>query len=379
MSAVEENLLSGWPRNQLQPPGPVDAGQAGMDGVVVHRNLRDQCAHGSHCHRGVHPLMLTEQGQLDTVQRRLLHFRGREDRERRVLPAGRLRDHPERVISFRRGDDGDARFDDARLLRRNTGQCFPQPLLMIVLDVGDDTDQGRNDISGIQPSAQTGFPDHQVALLLGEVAQGHNGHDLKEGGVLGSRILPQIRGRRVTGRLPPPFLQQRLHLGDEPPYIARGDRVTVDLDALTKGDQVRRGEQADAQARRPIDALQHRAGRALPVGAGDVDEAQPLLRVAGQRGELERVGQAELRAKPAEAIQESDGVSVGHSVERRGFSLSLSRGRSAKHDVFSVKPAVPRGMHAPSEFRAQTRQDISPAFATAISLPTPGTRSRTAH
>ena len=74
------------------------------------------------------------------------------------------------------------------------------------------------------------------------------------------------------------------------------------------GDQVRRGEQADAQARRPVDALQHGAGGAFAIGAGDMDKPELVLRIARQRSQLERVGQAELRAEPAQAIEELDGV-----------------------------------------------------------------------
>ena len=139
------------------------------------------------------------------VQRRAMHLRAREDRERRVLPARGFRDHPERFVSVRRGDDGDAGFDDARLLRRDAGQRFPQPLLMIVLDVGDDAGQRRDDIGGVQPSAQTGFPDHQIALLLGEIAQRHDRHDLKEGRMLGTTgICVSDQAARVARSFPHP-------------------------------------------------------------------------------------------------------------------------------------------------------------------------------
>src|SRR5947209_4518377 len=44
--------------------------------------------------------------------------------------------------------------------------------------------------------------------------------------------------------------------------------------------EVRRGEQADAVAGVVEDRLEHRAGRALALAAGDVDEPQLLVRVA---------------------------------------------------------------------------------------------------
>ena len=51
------------------------------------------------------------------------------------------------------------------------GQRVAQPLSVIELDVGDDAGQRGDDVGGVQPPAQAGFPDHQIALLLGEIAQ----------------------------------------------------------------------------------------------------------------------------------------------------------------------------------------------------------------
>src|SRR5205823_6416701 len=76
--------------------------------------------------------------------------------------------------------------------------------------------------------------------------------------------------------------------------------------------QMRRREKSDAQTRRAINAFEHRAGRAFAVGAGDVNEAQFLLRIPGQRRELECVFQAELQAKQAQVVEKLDGVAISH-------------------------------------------------------------------
>ena len=75
---------------------------------------------------------------------------------------------------------------------------------------------------------------------------------------------------------------------------------------------MRRGEQPDAQAGRAIDAFQHGAGRALAIGAGDVDEAEPVLRLTRKRGELEGVSQSELRAEQTQAKEKLDGIRISH-------------------------------------------------------------------
>ena len=44
-----------------------------------------------------------------------------------------------------------------------------------------------------------------------------------------------------------------------------------------------------------------------------MDEAQPVLRIAGQRGELEGVFQPELRAKKPEVVEKLNGFGVIHA------------------------------------------------------------------
>ena len=50
------------------------------------------------------------------------------------------------------------------------------------------------------------------------------------------------------------------------------------------------------------------------VGAGDVDEAEFVLRIAGQRGEPARVFQPEVRAEQLQPVKKLDGSGVGHAT-----------------------------------------------------------------
>src|SRR5208282_315350 len=75
---------------------------------------------------------------------------------------------------------------------------------------------------------------------------------------------------------------------------------------------MRRGEQSSAQARRAINALEHGAGRAFAICAGDVNETKLILRMARQRSELEGVFQTELRAEQTQVVKELDGFGISH-------------------------------------------------------------------
>jgi hypothetical protein len=99
---------------------------------------------------------------------------------------------------------------------------------------------------------------------------------------------------------------------NQPDDIVLANPPAVDLDPFAERNQVRRGEQPDAQAGRAINAFQHGAGRALAIGAGDVDETEPVLRLARQRGELERIFQPQLRAEQTQVKEKLDGFRISH-------------------------------------------------------------------
>ena len=113
----------------------------------------------------------------------------------------------------------------------------------------------------------------------------------------------------VGGKL----FEQRLQFRDEPDDFAFRNKLSVDLNPFAERNQMRRGEQAGAQACCAVNAFEHGAGRAFAVSAGDVDEAEFFLRIAGERGEFTRVLQPEIRAEHLQAVEKLDGFGISHS------------------------------------------------------------------
>jgi hypothetical protein len=81
-------------------------------------------------------------------------------------------------------------------------------------------------------------------------------------------------------------MQPALHLAHQPDNFFFGDKLTINLNPLPEGDQVRRGEKPDAQTRGAINALQHRGSRAFAVRSRNVNEPELVLWVTSQRGQL---------------------------------------------------------------------------------------------
>ena len=89
-----------------------------------------------------------------------------------------------RFLIFGGGENRNERFDDAGFFACDLRKRMAQPFFVIMLNVGDHAGQRRDDIGGVQASAQAGFPNDDVAILLGEPAKSHDGDNFKKGGVL---------------------------------------------------------------------------------------------------------------------------------------------------------------------------------------------------
>ncbi|OQB90750.1 MAG: hypothetical protein BWX84_01725 [Verrucomicrobia bacterium ADurb.Bin118] len=187
MRAIQQNALSGGAFEQLHPSRPAHRGQPFAKGPRVDGQLRLQGFHCGQGDGGVQALMPAEQGQPHRVERRLLRVRGSHQGERTaVLPRRCLKDG-QGLRFVRRGDARHAGFDDAGLFRRNRGEGFAQPALMVKLNVRNHTGQRRDNVGGVQPSAQAGFPDDQVARLLGKILQSHDGDGFEKRGMMPRR------------------------------------------------------------------------------------------------------------------------------------------------------------------------------------------------
>jgi hypothetical protein len=87
----------------------------------------------------------------------------------------------------------------------------------------------------------------------------------------------------------PAALQEGEHLFHKADNIGFGNELAIDLNAFAKGNEMRGGEETDAQAGCAINALEHGTSGAFAVGAGDVDEAELMMRVAREVSEFECV------------------------------------------------------------------------------------------
>ncbi len=109
----------------------------------------------------------------------------------------------------------------------------------------------------------------------------------------------------------------------------------ADADAFVDAHQVRRGVQAGAQAGGFQDAGQHGGGGAFAVGAGDVDGAELLVRIAEMRGEGADVCEVEFGGAgvlgrgqfAAQGEEIADGLVVGHGwlPDQKSRSLTASQ------------------------------------------------------
>ena len=83
----------------------------------------------------------------------------------------------------------------------NLGECVTEPLLVIELDVGDDTGQRGDDVRRVEPPAQAGFPNHQVTFLFGEKLQRHHRDDFKKRRMMtvGKMLEQRLQFLRPTG------------------------------------------------------------------------------------------------------------------------------------------------------------------------------------
>src|SRR5260370_30795578 len=120
---------------------------------------------------------------------------------------------------------------------------------MIELDVGDHAGERSHDVGGIQPTAQAGFPDDQIAFLLEEMEQSDDGDDFEEGWMTGRArtawtARKSFRSRdgamRSLLKRSPTLIKQSAHLPDQPDRLALAQLLAVHLDAFTKSYEVRR-------------------------------------------------------------------------------------------------------------------------------------------
>ena len=87
--------------------------------------------------------------------------------------------HFPRLVGHDAAENGDAAFNDARLLRGDGRQGRPQLLDVIEADTSDERNQGRADVGRIEPAAESHFEHGHVHLPAEKVTKGSRGEDSK--------------------------------------------------------------------------------------------------------------------------------------------------------------------------------------------------------
>lgn len=284
--AVQEDV--GTRANAFQAAGPLglfDAG--GIDAEVVERGKGDG---------GVFDLVCADEGEREAAaavaERTAVgpDFDGIE-RGRREWMEG-----SEDCGGFRElagGDDGAAGFDDARFLAGDRGQSVAEELLVVVVDGGDDAEDGIDDVGGVQPAAEAGFKDGVVHFVLREEEEGHGGDGFKV-----RRLLVERDGADLVECL------GELVLRDGP---------AVDADAFGGLGEVGRSVEAGGVAGAAEGGFEEGASGAFSVGSGDVEEAASTVRRAQQFAQAGDAFEAEFDGLVlvAERVEEADRVGVG--------------------------------------------------------------------
>ena len=131
---------------------------------------------------------------------------------------------------------------------------------MVQTDIGDDAEQGGDDVGRVEAAAHTHFDDGDVDLLVAEVVEGQSDSHLEEG--------------------EPLVFKELLVFFDEADHFVLGYHFAADADALAEVDEVGRGVETHFVAGLLQDGGEEVRHGAFAVGAGDVDGAEAALGMA---------------------------------------------------------------------------------------------------
>ena len=148
-----------------------------------------------------------------------------------------------------------AGLDDAGLRRGDLLQRVAQHLRVVKADVADDCNLRRqNHVCGVKLAAHADLADDKVAVVTGKIFKAQRRDHLKLGRLLEDRI------------------RERLDIFRDLADLFIRDLYAVNLDALIEPDEIGAGVQARFVSGLCEHTGQHRAGRALAVCTGHVDE-----------------------------------------------------------------------------------------------------------
>ena len=79
--------------------------------------------------------------------------------------------------------DGHTGLDDTRLFGSDLRERVAEVLRVVEADVGDDAEDGRDDVRAVQTAAEACLDDGDVHLAAAEIVEGHGRGQLEEGGL----------------------------------------------------------------------------------------------------------------------------------------------------------------------------------------------------
>ena len=181
----------------LKPPRPVDRLQAGPQGVIVHRKtMRFKKFQAGQGQGGVallvaalhaaaqllHPaaVAVAPVGKAPPLARDNVKVPPQQGQGGIEFLAASLH-HPEHLIAAHPRHHRHARLDHPGLFESHGGQVSAQIGLVVHGDVGDDADQRRDDVGGVQPASHADLEDAEIHLLFGEPEEGQGGGELEVG------------------------------------------------------------------------------------------------------------------------------------------------------------------------------------------------------
>ncbi len=110
------------------------------------------------------------------------HVLDRADSDR-IQIENRVADDVVRLRLLRKCYDYAALANDPHLLTGDLPDRVPEKFLMIEGDVGDDADNGFDDVRGVQAAAHSNLEDGDFDFLLREMVEGDRGYHLEKTGM----------------------------------------------------------------------------------------------------------------------------------------------------------------------------------------------------
>ena len=155
--------------------------------------------------------------------------------------------------------------EDAGFLVGDLPDRMAEEVAVVEADIGDDGEVGLQDIGAVEPAAEPRLDHGDVDVGIGEPLETETRGNFEERQALLDEIGFPLR--------------------EEGEYIFLRDHLPVDADALPEITEMRRGEKAGAEPRRPEGGSEHRRDRALAVGPRHMDAAETAFGMAERLAE----------------------------------------------------------------------------------------------